>query len=249
MSLMQHLEELRRRVIVVAVAVFAGATGGWFYAPTVLGFLLRPAELAGAKLIYLHPMELFWVYMKISVLFGLVVSSPIILYEVGAFLWPGLDKAERRYFIMFTPVIIVLFVLGIVFAYTVMLASFFRFFLGLSAPGVTASLSVGNYVSFVLNLILPLGFGFQLPVVLTLLTLLDILSPEFMRFYRKYAILGIVILAAILTPPDPLSLIVMAVPLLALYEVSLLIVRVIYRRRLAVRAAQEAALEAGEASD
>lgn len=227
MTVVEHLEELRRRLIVSLVAVAGGTVAGWFLTPRLLPVLLRPARDAGVQMISLAPAELFWVYLKVALLAGLVLAMPVVLYELGAFVWPGLEPRERRLTLALLPAALVLFAGGVVFAYEVMLRYLFQFFVGFRTPGVTPSLAVGQYLSFVINVLLPFGLVFQLPVALALLALLDLVSHRFLVRNRKYAVLIIFIVAAVLTPPDPLSQLLMAVPLLGLYEVSALVVRLI----------------------
>lgn len=231
MSVVEHLQELRYRLFVSAAAAAAASVAGWFVAPRVLPLLLRPAQAAGANLIYLAPAELFMAYLKIAVVIGLVLASPMIVYQAAAFLWPALEPPERRYLVTFLPVGVLLFVGGIAFGYAMILTYLFRFFFGFTAPGVTPTLSVGSYLGFIINVILPFGFVFQLPVLLAVLARLDLVSAEFLARNRKYAMLIIFIVAAVLTPPDPISQLIMAAPLLALYEVSVLVVRFLRRRR------------------
>lgn len=232
MPLVEHLEELRRRLVVAVLALAAASVAGWFLAPQVLQVLLRPAQEAGAQMVQLTATELFWVYVKLAVAGGLTLCSPVLLYETMAFLWPGLEPGERRAALVLLPSAAVLFVAGTAFAYFLFLKYLFRFFLGFTVPGVTPTLSVGGYVSMVLGLVLPFGGVFELPVLLALAARLGLLTPHFLARNRKYAVLVIFIVAAILTPPDPVSQVVMAVPLLVLYEVSLLVVRLVVRRDL-----------------
>lgn len=238
MTVVEHLEELRHRLMVAVAAAAAASVAGWFLAPRVLPFLLRPAQAAGAHLISLAPAELFMAYLKIAIATGLVLASPVILYQAGAFLWPALEPAERRYLLAFLPAAVLLFAGGIAFGYAMILTWLFRFFFGFTAPGVTPSLSVGNYLSFILNVLLPFGFVFQLPVLLAVLARLDLVSAEFLARNRKYAVLLIFIVAAVLTPPDPVSQLIMAAPLLVLYEISVLAVRFLTRRRRQAEAAR-----------
>lgn len=230
MTVVEHLQELRYRLAVVIAAATAGSAVGWFLAPRVLPALLRPAQAAGAHMIYLAPAELFVAYLKIAVVIGLILASPVIVYQVAAFLWSALEPPERRYLVTFLPAAILLFAGGVAFGYALILGYLFRFFFGFTAPSVTPTLSVGSYLSFIINVTLPFGFVFQLPVLLAILARLNLVTPEFLTRNRKYAVLIIFIVAAVLTPPDPVSQLIMAAPLLALYEVSLVIVRFLTRR-------------------
>lgn len=231
MTVVEHLEELRRRLLWVVLSLAAASAVGWFLSPRILAVLLQPAHRAGVHLITLAPGELFLAYIKVALLTGLLLTLPVLLYQVAAFAWPGLEPSERRALLLLLPVGMVLFLGGAAFAYTVMLGYLFQFFFGFQAPGVTPNLSVAGYLAFVINLLLPFGFVFQLPVLLAVLAKLDLVSAEFLARNRKFAILIIFIVAAVLTPPDPLSQVIMAVPLMGLYELSLIIVKVLTRRR------------------
>lgn len=231
MTVVEHLEELRRRLFWVVVSLAAASVLGWFLAPRILAVLLQPARRAGVQLITLAPSELFLAYVKVALLAGFLLALPVLLYQVAAFAWPGLEASERRALLLLLPVGALLFLGGAAFAYTVMLGYLFQFFFGFQAPGVTPNLSVASYLAFVINLLLPFGLVFQLPVFLAVLAKLDLVSAEFLARNRKFAILVIFIVAAVLTPPDPLSQILMAVPLMGLYELSLLIVKALTRRR------------------
>lgn len=225
MTLVEHLEELRWRLVIAVAAISLGTLAGWRLAPRLLIVLLEPARAAGAQLIQLAPAELFWVYMKLALLLGLILSAPVVVYQVLAFLWPGLTRPERRYTALLLPAAFLFFAAGVAFAYVFFLAFLFRFFLGFTAPGVTPTFSVGSYVSFVLNLLLPFGLTFQFPVLLYLLGRLGLVTAPFLVKNRKYAVLLIFIAAAVLTPPDPFSQIIMAVPLFLLYELGIVLVR------------------------
>lgn len=231
MSITEHLEELRRRLIVIAVAVALGACGGWYLAPRAMQLLIVPIRRAGASLIQLSATELFWVYIRLAVVIGIVLASPVVIQQSLAFVWPALEPREKRYVAASVPVVILLFAGGVAFAYLLILPWAIKFFLGFTVPGVTPTLSVGAYISFLINLILPFGLIAQMPVLMAILGMIGIVTPEFLRRNRKYAVLVIFIVAAVLTPPDPVSQIIMAVPMLALYEVSLWIVRLAARGR------------------
>lgn len=233
MTLFEHLDELRRRLFIVLIGLVLTTVAGWYLVPAVLSKLLQPALAAGARFIQLSPAEGFWVYFKLAVIIGLALDSPLILHQAMAFVWPALNRLERRYAAMLLPAVIFFFLMGLSFAYFLFLGPMFRFLLGFSIPGVTPAISISSYVSFVINLVVPFGLTFQLPVAVSLLAGLGLLTPRWLASNRKYAILVIFVLAAVLTPPDPLSQIVMAVPMVGLYELSILMARLAARRRAA----------------
>ncbi|MDI3299253.1 MAG: twin-arginine translocase subunit TatC [Bacillota bacterium] len=231
LTVLEHLEELRRRLVIMAIAAVAGAVGGWFVAPSGIAFLLRPARLLHVQMIYLTPSELFWVYLRVGVILGLIAVSPVLLYQLGAFVWPGLRPQERRMVVLILPAVLLLFLAGSAFAYFVIIPYVLRFFLSLSFPGVRPTLSVQSVLGFILNLIWPFGLVFEWPAAVAGLAAIGLLTAERLAKARRYAILLIFIVAAIITPPDPVSQIVTAIPMLALYEASVWIARLVGRRR------------------
>lgn len=225
LSLIEHLEELRRRLIWVGVSVIVGMGVGWWLTPAVLDHMVQPV----GETVFLAPGEAFHTHLRIAFTLALIMSIPMALYQLGAFVWPALHRHERKYVVLFIPLALLLFAAGMGFAYFGMLPILFTFFLGFASPTLRPAISIGNYVSFVTNLVFPTGLVFQLPILVLFLSRLGILTPVFLRQHRKMALLFIFILAAFLTPPDPLSQLLMAGPLLALYEMSLLLSVVGYR--------------------
>lgn len=234
MTLFEHLDELRRRLFIVILGLVLATIAGWYIVPPVLGMLLQPAKRAGADFVQLSPAEGFWVYFKLAVIIGLVIDSPVILHQAMAFVWPALNRVERRYALTILPFTIILFLLGTAFAYFVFLGPMFRFLLGFTIPGVTPTLSVASYINFVINLIIPFGLVFQLPLLTAILAGLGLVTPAWLARNRKYAVLVIFVLAAVFTPPDPLSQILMAIPMIGLYELSIILGRIATRRRVTV---------------
>lgn len=227
MTLVDHLAELRRRIIVVIIALFAGFLVGFYYSKPIVEFFLR---LPG-QLVYLYPGEAFFVHLTVAAIVGVVLSFPVVLYQILRFILPGLQDKEIRVLYLGLPFAMVMFVVGVVFAYQVILPLAYAFFMGFGTETLEPLISVGNYVSFVLGLVLPFGLVFQLPLVVLLLTGVGILNPRFLIKNRKYVILVIFVVAAILTPPDIISQFLMAVPMLLLYEVSIFLSRLMFRRR------------------
>ncbi|MBX6378924.1 MAG: twin-arginine translocase subunit TatC, partial [Clostridia bacterium] len=171
----------------------------------------------------LAPGEVLWVYLKLTLIAGIVLASPVLLYQLGAFVWPGLTRRERRLAAVLLPGTVALFVAGGAFAYLVLLPLVLRFLVGLRPEGIASSLSVQSYVNFVVGLVVPVALVFEFPAAVALLTVIGLVTPAFLRHLRKYAILVIFIVAAAITPPDPFSQLIVAVPMLALYEVAVLL--------------------------
>lgn len=234
MTLVGHLAELRWRLLVVFISFAMGLAVGFYFAKDVLGVILAvPGEL-----VYLAPGEAFFTHLKLALVIGAGLSLPMALWQLAAFIFPGLSAAEKKYLCQGLPAAFILFLLGTAFAYRVMVPITYAFFLGFGGESLRPLISVGSYVSFVLSLVIPFGLVFQLPLLVMVLTGVGLITPKFLKFYRKYAVLAIFILAALLTPPDIISQALMAGPLLVLYEASIIISGAVYWRRRRTSALQ-----------
>lgn len=229
LSLIEHLDELRKRIIVICVALTAGSVLSYTYIDLIIDYVVKPA--GGLEFIYLSPPELFIANIKISMILGGLIASPIILYQIWAFLKPGLKPKERKYILFALFMGIVFFSLGSFFAYTLILPMTINFFVKMSVNQIEPTFSFANYISFCGTLILSFGLVFQLPLLILLLTQLDLVSTKTLKQYRKFVILAIFIVAAILTPPDVISQMLMALPMIVLYEFSLALAIIIDKRR------------------
>lgn len=220
-----HLEELRKRLIVCFIAVGVGFVVSFGFKEWLFKILVHPlisVMKEGETLIYTGLPEAFFTYLKVAFLTGLIVASPIILYEFWMFVAPGLYKNERR---MMAPVVLLssfFFIGGALFGYFVVFPWGFKFFLGFATDTIRPLPSMREYFGFSAKLLLAFGLVFELPLVLTFLAKLGIVSVEFLKKNRKYAILIFFTGAAILTPPDVITQIAMALPLMALYEISII---------------------------
>jgi sec-independent protein translocase protein TatC len=250
--LLDHLIELRKRLVISILAFVACFLLCFVFAKPIYAFLTAPLAhaLAGQPnhhLIYTALYETFFTYVKVGMFAGLCLSFPIIASQLWLFIAPGLYRHERNAFLPFLAATPALFLLGAAFVYYVMLPFSIRFFLSYETPGGSDSLGiqlqakVSDYLDFVTTLIFAFGLCFQLPVLLSLLGRVGIVSSDQLRSMRRYAILGIVVLAAVVTPPDALSMISLILPLVVLYEISIWCVRLIERKKAkddAARAAQ-----------
>ena len=234
MPFLEHLEELRQRILksLAALIIFscaAFATTSW-----ILDFLTYPnSHLAKpAKLIFLKPTAMLMLRMEIALAMGLIASLPVIIYQLWQFISPGLLPAERKYVIPIILLTCFCFLLGGSFAYFVMIPVVLPFLFSMGTETIEAAINISDYMSFVLRLILATGLVFELPVVAFFLARLGLITPAFLRRSRKYAIVLIFIVAAIITPtPDPVNQTILAVPLMLLYEISIWVTVLAYKKR------------------
>ncbi|WP_028320057.1 twin-arginine translocase subunit TatC [Desulfatiglans anilini] len=246
---MGHLEELRQRLIICAIAVGVGFVGAYFFAEQLFQLLIRPLKAVmpeGEQLIFTNLPEMFFTYLKVSFVTGLLAAAPVIFYELWLFIAPGLYHNERRYVIPFALSSTVLFVGGALFGYFVVFPFGFQFFVGFSNEYVKALPSVREYFSFSIKLLLAFGLVFELPVVIFFLSRLGAVTPEILRKKRKYAILLTFVAGAILTPPDVITQCMMAVPLIMLYEVSIVISKFAQKKKEAAAGDSEAGVDRKE---
>jgi sec-independent protein translocase protein TatC len=229
MSVVEHLEELRRRILWSLLALTAGVTVSFAFSRTLLRAVEWP--LRGTQLVFLHPLELVYSLIKLSVVAGAVLASPVILYQAVAFVLPALTRQERRYLFRYLPAGLALFCAGAAFGFFVFLPFVLRFALGYAAGLVRPEISLERYITFVLSMTLPFGLLFELPVVVLVLVRLDVLTAASLARGRKWALLGTVVLAAIFAPPDMVSPILMSLPIYGLYEVSVWVARLAARGR------------------
>lgn len=239
MSVLEHLAELRRRIAVAAVALLAAAIVCFTRIDQIRAFLTGP--LGKRQLIYLSPPEALTANLRLAFIAGALLAAPLILYEAAAFLLPAFTRREKIIFLGVLSGICFFFAGGVVFAYTVLFPFTLDFFLKFASAELQPEFSISEYISFVFFFHLAFGLVFQLPLLTWALGRIGLLSSAFLRRNRKYALLVILILAAIITPPDVISQLVMAGPLLILYEIG--IIMVVFSERK--RAKELARLEAG----
>lgn len=227
LSLVGHLSELRKRLIIIAVAVIVGTCISYYYVDLLLEILLKPA----GKLYYMRPTEAFFTYMKVSVVGGLVIAAPIILYQIWLFVKPALTVREKQLSNWILPVAIGLFGIGIVFSYFLVLPAAVKFFMGFATDELQPMFSIGQYMDFVLSFVLPFGFIFELPLILIILGYFNLITSRFLKTKRKIFILISFIIGAVISPtPDMFSQTMIALPMILLYETSLFVLAKIMKR-------------------
>ncbi|MHA7819209.1 MAG: twin-arginine translocase subunit TatC [Erythrobacter sp.] len=252
--LLDHLVELRTRLVRSVFALLVGFGICFYFADPILGFLVQPLKDAfpegEGQLIFTRLPEIFFVELKVGLFAGFMLSFPIIANQLWAFIAPGLYATEKKAFLPFLIMTPVLFIGGAALAYYVVMPTAFRWFLGFGGDAggleVQALPSAGDYLSLVMQFILAFGITFLLPVLLLLLHRAQIVTRAQLATARRYVIVGIVALAAIVTPPDPGSQVILAIPLLLLFEGSLLLMRLQERSLKKSARTDEAGEEAAE---
>ncbi len=233
MSMLDHLGELRNRIFISLAAVLVGAIIAFVYSNQIIEFLVEYYKTASkdgkATLLVLGPVDGFVVRLKVATYGGIVLALPIWLYQLWRFVTPGLNSKEKKYAIPFVVSAIVLFGLGALVAFLT-LEPALKFLIEVGGPSQTASYTSEKYISLVSLMIVAFGLSFEFPVVLVFLLLARVITVEHLQHARRYAIVGIFLFAAIITPSqDPYSLFFMAVPMLVFYEGSILIGRMLRR--------------------
>ncbi len=223
---LSHLEELRKRLIYCALAVGIGFVIAYFFSEDLFRVLISPLKESlpeGDRLIFTSLPEMFLTYLKTAFIAGILLASPMVFYQLWMFIAPGLYQNEKRYVIPFVIFSTILFIGGALFGYLVVFPFGFKFFLGYANDYVQALPSVKQYFSFSIKLLFAFGIVFELPVIIYFLSRIGIVTPQFLRKNRKYALLLTFVLGAILTPPDVITQCMMAIPLIALYEIGIIV--------------------------
>jgi sec-independent protein translocase protein TatC len=229
MTLLEHLEELRRRIIVIAVAILLASIGGFFLADALIALIRAPLPDEGASLIATSVTEAFSVRMQMALMTGIAIAMPVILYEIWAFVTPGLTKHERRLVWPLLAVAILLFVGGLALGYLLIPVAV-NFLLDFSLEGVEPLLSIGDYVGFVTTFLIAFGLALEFPVVRYLLARLGILSYAFLAKRRRYAVIVIVLFAIVITPGDiVIGSATLAIVMYGLFEITLQLIRMLGR--------------------
>jgi sec-independent protein translocase protein TatC len=242
MTVMEHLEELRRRIIIAGIAVLLGAVVGWFLYPAVLDLLRDPfcqylrdnpevRPPAGCDLVFNSPVDAFLTKLKMVGFLGLIVALPVVLYQLWAFIVPGLTSREKKWSVPFILTSTLLFLLGAAFSIWT-LPKALGFLLSFGGDFVVPLITFDRYLGFVTLVTLAFGVSFLFPVILVFLEAVGVLSWQRLASWRRWAILGIAIFAAVITPSgDPYTMLAMMIPMYVFYEGSIIIGRLMKRGR------------------
>jgi sec-independent protein translocase protein TatC len=222
MSLMEHLEELRKRIVHSALYLAVGFFVAFGFRVRLYGIVQAPLTRLGIKLNYTHPMDPLNLYLQVGLIGGAILASPFILYQVWLFIAPGLYQKEKRFVVPFMSATIALFLTGASFGYFFVLPGALKILILQFGKDFTSIITIEEYTGFFLSIILGLGISFELPILIFFLALFGIVSPRFLWKNIRYAILAVFIVAAIICPsPDPWTMCIYALPMLALYLVGI----------------------------
>lgn len=241
MTYLHHLEELRRRIIVSAIALVVAFAVAWIFAWNILTWMKAPA--GGITLNYLSPMEPFLVRFKLAMFGGVTLGLPVILFEILSFVSPALKTKERRYTVTVLVMIILFFAIGVIFGYRVIMPPGIRWLFNVAGTQMKPVLSANQFVTFMGWFIVGLGISFETPIFIWMLVALGVVSPEQLTKQWRWAVIIILIVAAVITPDwSPVTMTLVAIPMGVLYVLSILLAQFTTRKRRAAAAA--AALEA-----
>lgn len=222
LTLVEHLNEIRKRIIISLVSLGIVSIFSLPFASMVLKILKLPAGGLIERLVFFSPQEGFLIYMRIAFLCGFIISMPVILYQVWAFITPALEERMKEYTGFFIIFCSLFFIVGCLFAYFILIPPALKFLLSFGKEDLEPVISASKYISFVVALILGCGLVFQMPVLSLILTKVGIINPQILRRKYKYAIVIILIVAAAITPtPDAFNMLLLALPMLFLYEISI----------------------------
>jgi sec-independent protein translocase protein TatC len=242
MSLMEHLDELRKRIVRSAIFLFLGFIVAYVFHEKLFALVQAPLTHIGKTLVFTHPMDPLNVYLQVSLIGGAILASPFILFQVWLFIAPGLYQKERRFVVPFMAATVGLFLTGAAFGYFYVLPGALKILIVDFGHNFTSMVTIEEYSGFFLSIILGLGISFEMPILIFFLAIFGIVSPKFLWTNIRYAILAVFLVAAIITPsPDPWTMCIYAVPMLGLYMIGIGVAWWVHPSRRKAKKAKEAA--------
>lgn len=240
LNLVDHLDELRKRLIITAVAFVAFFIVGFMYVEEIYAWFVRDLDV---KLIVLGPSDIVWIYFMIATLIAIAGTIPIIALQIWLFVKPALKPIERKISLSYVPALFILFIVGLAFGYFVIFPTVLNFLVELSGDMLVTNFTADKYFRFIMNMTLPFGVLFELPVVVMFLTSLGVINPYVLTKIRKYAYFVLIVISVVISPPDFMSDVLVTIPLLVLYEISINLSKIVYRRKLKKEKEWEESLE------
>lgn len=229
LNLVEHLDELRKRLIISVSAFFIFFIVGFMYVKEIYQWFVRDLDV---KLIVLGPSDIIWVYFTIATVIAVAGTIPVLAWQLWLFVKPALKPIEQKISLSYIPALFVLFIVGLCFGYFVIFPTVLGFLVELGGEMLQTNFTADKYFRFIMHMSLPFGVLFELPVVAMFLTSLGIINPYSLQKIRKYAYFVLIIIGVVISPPDIMSDFLVAVPLLFLYEISINLSKIVYRRKL-----------------
>lgn len=229
LNVIDHLDELRRRLIVTVAAFLLFFIVGFIYVEEIYQWFVRDLDV---KLIVLGPSDIIWIYFMIATVIAVAGTIPVLAMEIWLFVKPALKPHEKKVTLSYIPALFILFLGGLAFGYFVIFPTIMNFVINLGGDMVVTNFTAEKYFRFIFNMTIPFGILFEMPVILMFLTSLGIINPYQLQKFRKYAYFVLIVTAIIVSPPDIMSDLIVSVPLLFLYEISVNVSKIVYRRKL-----------------
>ncbi|WP_210365057.1 twin-arginine translocase subunit TatC [Bacillus sp. REN3] len=229
LNLVDHLDELRKRLIISAVAFIVFFGVGFVYVKDIYEFFVRDLDV---KLIVLGPSDIIWIYFMLATIIAIAGTIPVLATQLWLFVKPALKPIERKISLSYIPALFILFIVGLAFGYFVIFPTVLNFLVELSGDMLVTNFTAEKYFKFIMHMTIPFGILFELPVVVMFLTSLGIINPYVLVKIRKYAYFVLIVISVVISPPDFMSDIIVTIPLLILYEISINLSKLVYRRKL-----------------
>jgi sec-independent protein translocase protein TatC len=229
LQLVDHLDELRKRIIISAVAFVVFFIVGFIYVTDIYDWIVRDLDV---KLIVLGPSDIIWVYFMIATVIAIAGTIPVLASQLWMFVKPALKPIERKITLSYIPALFLLFIVGFAFGYFIIFPMVLEFLVNMGADMFVTNFTAEKYFRFLLNMTLPFGVLFELPAVVMFLTAIGIINPFVLSKIRKYAYFVLILIAIVITPPDFMSDFVVTLPLLLLYEISINLSKFVYKKRM-----------------
>lgn len=228
LDIIEHLDELRKRLIITIVSFFLFFIVSFIYVDDIYKWFVRDLK---TKLMVLGPSDIIWIYFAIAAVIAIAATIPVLALQIWLFVKPALKPNEKKLTLAYIPALFILFILGLAFGYFVIFPMIYDFLINLGGHMFVTNFTAEKYFSFVFNMTIPFAVLFELPVVVMFLTSLGIVNPYYLHKIRKYAYFVLVVIAVVITPPDFMSDFIVTLPLILLYEISISLSKIVYKRR------------------